>query len=234
MPNTAENQDIAFQPNSKGYSYSNSEMSEETNKKKKGIFFALVYEILGLTILFFVFWGVLNYFSIISLNSINPILFGWLPHLNQTTGIKLANQTPVTNNQSPAPANFAKLQNQASNTQMQKYISYATGFSEPAKDPNSNNYVSNGVFSGYDNQTVQVVTKDGTLNLSFDTNTLFQNYPASAHQPNTNGLVGPTSYTSAQDFFKNVSFGSVVLIFYSKSNLKAAQVNYIESVKPVL
>jgi hypothetical protein len=100
MPNTAENQDIAFQPASKGYSYSNSGMSEQkSSEKKRGVFFILLIEILGLLFLFFIFLAVLNYYSIISLNSINPTLFGWLPQginsIQQQKGMQTEGTTPI-------------------------------------------------------------------------------------------------------------------------------------------
>ncbi len=93
--------------------------------------------------------------------------------------------------------------------------------------------ISDAVFSGYDAHTIQVVTSDGVLNLSFDQTTLFQKY-AAIKQPITNGPVGPTPYASSQDFFNNVSFGSTLLVFYSKTNLTVSQASYIESIKPIL
>ncbi len=114
---------------------------------------------------------------------------------------------------------------------MQAYLAYAVRFTKPSQSVTSNDYTSAGVFSGYDSKTIQVVTKDGVLNLNFDQNTLFQKY--SAPPSNGTGVIAPSS-SSSTDFFKNVAFGSVIQVFYSKADLKATQVNYSELTKPVL
>jgi hypothetical protein len=200
----------------------------------------LLAEVAGLLVVFIVFLLFLNFFNILSLSTIYPNQLGFLPHLSQSTNTNSTTnsttqtqpQGAVPNNQSPVLANFAKLQNQASDNQMQKYQAYATRFSKPTVQTNPNDYISDAVFSGYDSKTIQVVTKEGVLNLSFDANTLFQKY--AARQTNADGLISPTAYVSVQDFSKNVVFGSTVQIWYSKPNLKATQVNYAEAIKPIL
>jgi hypothetical protein len=144
------------------------------------------------------------------------------------------NPRALNTNQNSTPESFTKLTNEASDAQIKKYRAYAARFSKPQVQTNPNSYVSETIFSGYDKQTIQVVTNEGVLNLSFDATTLFQKYAASEHKPNTQGVVSPTPYSSAQDFFKNVVFGSVLHVFFSKPELKAIQVNYIESIQPVL
>lgn len=84
MPDSVQNNNTAYQPPVAGYSYSNSSQ-QKTSTKKPNIFFVLILEIFGLLFLLFIFLAVLNYFNIISLNSINPALFGFLPHMSSKT-----------------------------------------------------------------------------------------------------------------------------------------------------
>lgn len=194
----------------------------------------LLSEIAGLLVIFVAFLLILNFFNILSLSTIYPNQFGFLPHLSKSTNsttTQTQSQGAVPNNQSSL-ANFVRLQNQASDIQISKYQTVAASFSEPSIDPSSSSYISRGVFSGYDSKTIQVVTKGGVLNLSFDANTLFQKY--AARQTNAPSIIGPTAYASVQDFSKNVVFGSTVQIWYSKPDLKATQVNYAEAIKPIL
>ncbi len=182
----------------------------------------LFAEIAVLLAAFLLFLLVLGYFKVIALPNFSP-----KAAIPTTAPI---NTKAVNSNQNSTPVSFTKLQHQASPVQIKSYMGFAAGFNEPTKNASPSSYASNGVFSGYDSRTIQVVTKDGVLNLSFDANTLFQKY--ATRKSNADGLVKPTSYTSA-DFFKNVSFGSVVIVLYSKPDLKATQVGYIESIKPI-
>ena len=211
------------------------EFPENTQPKpKKGLLFmeAGLSEVIFVLLILVIFFGVLNFFNILSLSRLYPNQLGWLPHLSQTTQSK-------TSGVQPSPLiNFPKLQNQASNAQMNKYINFATGFSKPTVQQIPTDYVSDSVFSGYDTRTIQVVTNEGTLDLSFDQNTLFQELPNPGTQAKNAAVPGllpkPIKYATQENFFKNVPFGSVLQVFYSKPGLKATQVNYIESVKPIL
>jgi hypothetical protein len=233
MPNIAQ-QDIAYQPAAKGYSFSTNPVKpskQERNPKEKINSFALLaLEILGLIAVFIVFLLILNHFKIISLSNF---------YSKSVTPTLTPVSSGITNtNQSSAPANFAKLQNQASDTQIKKYQNYAVRFSKPTAQANPNDYVSDAVFSGYDSKTIQVVTVEGILNLSFDQNTLFQKLPKTPAKTNNASSAGTalimTKYNSPQEFFKNAAFGSVIQVFYSKTDYKTTQVNYIEYIKPIL
>jgi len=107
MPNNSQ-QDIAFQPATKGYSFSTNPSSpeiEERKKRNKAIILLLL-EILGLVAVFVVFLLILNFFNIISLSKIYPNQLGWLPHLRQTTSLKPTTQNQIVNTQptiSPSP-----------------------------------------------------------------------------------------------------------------------------------
>jgi hypothetical protein len=191
----------------------------------------LLAEISGLLIIFVLFLLVLSYFKIITFPNFLP--------QNTTSTTQPINPTAIQNiNQNTIPVSFVKLANQAPDTQIQKYISYATKFSKPTAQANPNDYVSDAVFSGYDSKTIQVVTKEGVLNLSFDPNTLFQKQPdpktVTNNATNSGALLKPIAYATAADFFKDVQLSNVIQIYFSKPNLKATQVNYIESIKPIL
>ena len=190
----------------------------------------LLAEISGLLIIFVLFLLVLGYFKIITLPNFLP--------QNTTSTTQPINPAAMQNiNHNTIPVSFVKLANQAPDAQIQKYISYATRFSKPTIQANPNDYVSDAVFSGYDSKTIQVVTKEAILNLSFDQNTLFQKQPdpktVTSNATASGILPKPINYTTFADFSKNVQLGSVIQIYFSKPNLKATQVNYIESIKPI-
>jgi hypothetical protein len=215
-------QDIAYQPAAKNNSSSAAPTPPSIPQST-----LLALGITGLVVVFVVFLLILNYFKIISLPNL----------LSKTTTTAPVNTNVVNNNQNSTPVSFTKLQNQASDTQMKKYQAFAAGFSKPTAQEKSTDYVSDAILSGYDSQTIQVVTNEGVLNLNFDQNTLFQKYPDPQDQANNATASGmlpkPIKYAQG-DFFKNVTFGSILQVFFSKPNLKATQVNYIESIKPIL
>lgn len=189
----------------------------------------LLFEITVLLIIFAIFLLTLSYFKIISLPNFSPKV--------TTLTTAPSSSTVVSTNQTFIPANSAKLQNQASDAQMKKYQEYAAGFTKPQIQTDSNTYTSDAIFSGYDSQTIQVVTKDGILNLSFNQNTLFQKQPHVTQSENgseSSGLIPIAIKYSSQDFLKNVVLGSTLQVYFSRPNLKATQVNYFESAQPVL
>jgi hypothetical protein len=181
----------------------------------------LISEVCGLLIIFALFLLVLGYFNIITLPNFSP--------KTTISTTKPVNLGAVNNDSSSekAAVSFAKLQHQASDTQIREYMTMATGFDEPTKSTSPSGYVSNGVFSGYDSQTIQVVTKDGVLNLGLNANTHFLEY-APRKQNAGAGIVGPAANPTniVSDFFKNTSFGKVIQIFYSKPDLKIIQIDF--------
>lgn len=191
----------------------------------------LAGEITGLLLVFLLILLILGYFKIITLPN-------FLPN-TPTSTTKSVNLGTVNNTQTSVPVNFAKLTNQAPDAQIQKYQNRAAGFSKPTAQANPNDYISDAILSGFDNQTIQVVTKDGVLNLSFNAATLFQKYPRTANANNigtksAGAILKPIQYTTSGDFFKDAVLGSVLQVFFSKPNLRATQVNYVESVQPIL
>jgi hypothetical protein len=100
MPGITQ-QDIAYQPTAKGYSFSTNPVKpskpERNPKEKLNSFALLAFEILGLIMVFVVFLLILNFFNIISLSNIYPRELGFLPHLNQTiTQNQPANTPPLS------------------------------------------------------------------------------------------------------------------------------------------
>lgn len=189
----------------------------------------LVAEVAGLLAVFLLFLLVLGYFKVITLPN-------FLPQNTPSTAIG-TNSEIANNNPNSAPVSFAKLRSQAADSEMQKYRAYADTLSKPTAQANPNDFVSDAVFSGYDSKTVQVITKEGILNLGFDQNTLFQKQPIPQLQTNTTiqsgAMPNAIAYSSSADFFRNVVFGSTVQISFSKPNLKVTQVNYIEAIQPI-
>jgi hypothetical protein len=263
MTENAQSSSLGYQPAVKGYSFharkeqpkpapepkptprQEQKSTEQKTTETTNPLLLLTLEIGGLVAAFVIFLLILNFFNILSLSSIYPKTFGFLPHLKQTVqktinNQQTQNQTPqaMPNSQSRVPVNFVKLQNQAPDSLMFKYQNRVAGFTKPTlQDTAANSYISDAVFSGYDTRSIQIVTADGILNLSYDETTLFQKQPdpkTQASGAQSGALPAAIAYTNSADFFKNVSFGSTLQILFSKPNLKAAQVNYIESITPIL
>jgi hypothetical protein len=189
----------------------------------------LLAEISGLLIIFVLFLFVLNYFKIITLPNFLP---------KTTAPAAIYTNPGTTTNQASTPVSFTKLTNQAPDAQIKKYQARASLFSKPTPQTNPNDFISDAILSAYDTQSVQVVTADGILNLHFDQNTIFEKQPNPTSIKTSTMSAGvlpiPIPFASSQEFFKNVAFGSIMQIFYSKSDLKITKASYIESIQPIL
>jgi hypothetical protein len=210
MPNTAENRDIAFQPASKGYSYSNPQMLEQrSNEKKRGMFFSLGFEILGLLVLFILFLAVLNYFSGISLNSINPTLFGFLPTNKSNT------QVPANAPSLSSKISSNSLKNQATDEQITKYAADIQAGKAPVIATNDQIY---GYFSGFDQTHFQIISVKGIRIFLYDDKTIFGKIYNTSINPSSSSATLITTPLSSKDALNTSNFGKVLNITFSPSN----------------
>jgi hypothetical protein len=189
----------------------------------------LVAEISGLLIVFALFLLLLGYFKVITLPS-------FLPQITNSTTASIKNET-INTIQTPIPIHFPSLVNEASGDQIQKFQANAGVFNAPQSLNNSDTYTMDAIFSGYDNKTIQVVTRDGILNLTINQSTLFEKQPNPATQTDSSassGLVsGTIEYNTFADFSKEVVFGSTLQITYFKSTLTATELIYVASIPPI-
>lgn len=229
MPDTAGNKDIEFQPPVKGYSYSSSDpvaskpptnpnpqnpSAKKNSGKSLNTIFTLVFSVLGFLFLFFIFLMVLNYFNIVSLNSINPTLFGRLPKA------LVIEKTPP-----PVIPSFEKLANQATKDQMLKYLIYMKTDSETLESLDPLMEISNGAFSGYNNDTIQITTTDKVMNFLVASETaIFKIEAEQAPDPSssaTASLKVSPNYTFLE-LVKKIKFGDILQVSYMKTNPKKA------------
>lgn len=77
MPNASLDQDISFQPETKGFSYSSGPAEK---KKRLSTIFVLLYLIISLSVVFFFTVIILNYFNFLPVSSMYPKFFAFLPH----------------------------------------------------------------------------------------------------------------------------------------------------------
>lgn len=220
MPNAVQNNDAAYQPPVKGCSYSSSDSvsatSQNTSPKKSNIFLVLALEIFGLLFLFFVFLAVLNYFNFISLKSISSNLFGFLPHRPF--------ETSTTNNQIPAPIPEAIKSGLATREQIEEYQTYVKqkGFADALSYSNdSKNWSVEGLYAGYKNNIVNLVTTKGLIKFPISEATGFETIIIVKGSKEEGGGSFKTAGTYKLDeFLQTVTTGKFLQIYYTKLSNK--------------
>jgi len=186
----------------------------------------LLTEISGLLIIFLLVLLTLNFFRIISLP--NPFSTSLISTTTQS------HSKIININQSSQAPNPTSVQKQATEGQIAKYQVYASRFNKLQAQTSPNDFVADAIFSGYDSQTIQVITADGPLTLFFNQTTRFQKQqdPKISSSQNNGAPPEPAPYTTSADFFKNVVYGSIIQVIFTKPDLKAIQINYFGSIKP--
>ncbi len=210
--------------------FNSAEILKQQNRRRR--FAALevgLFEISFVLIIIIVLFGLLNYFNILSLSTLYPNQLGFLPHQPLTANTQQKQTVPT-----PTPAsNF--IQAEPSDIQSYKELAKQKNINLPSRIPQSNNFVAVGIFSGYNNQALQIINPEGILTLNFNENTEFATLNSSDNKSSTaGGLLGTSQkYNQANDFFVNVRFGSFLQIFYATKggNLEAVRVYYIPDYK---
>lgn len=172
-------------------------LKKQDRKKRFALLEVGLFEISFVLIIVIVLFGILNYFNILSLSKLYPNTFGFLPH-------KAFNSTPLPKAQlanSPTP-----IQNQASQAQMLGYVEKVTSKNIPLDSLETPNEFY-GIFSGYDNTQIQLVTRKGVKNFPL-ANNLQISSQATASAQTTESASTETKTLSFNTVDKNTLFNS--------------------------
>ncbi|MCL5019037.1 MAG: hypothetical protein M1426_00965 [Patescibacteria group bacterium] len=145
--------------------FNSADILKKQDRKKRLAFLEVgLFEISFVLIIIIVLFGTLNYFNILSLSALYPNQLGFLPH--QPFNVQ---KTPLTNNllaDNPKFKNYLKLDNQATDAQMSNYIELISAKKIPIDTPQYPEEIY-GIFSGFNNNYIQIVTYNGTKNLPY-------------------------------------------------------------------
>jgi hypothetical protein len=218
--------DLAYQPTQETHSF----QAQGKNMKSLLFFFTTV---IGLLAVFATFFLILNFFNIISLSKIYPNQFGFLPHLKQAT--QTTQSKHFTSSPTPAftPVDTSIITTKDSAGKINQYKTYA--LPAPRFFAEDGNWQADGVFAGYGNNTIMIISSKNTLVFNFNTKTVFEQITISNLQGSSGAALGFTPYSDFNAFIKNVSFGKYVQVYYSQnqtaSNKTVTKVDYIPSYK---
>lgn len=197
MPNAAENKDINFQPKTKGYSYStNGGSSKNSNPKTKDY---RIYLLTGISLLIIILLAALLYLN--NFGNIKTATKQFNLVKTKTKSVSLAND--------PKFKNYTKLANQATDAQILNYIALIAAKEIPSNDPLYPNEIY-GIFSGYDDKYVQIVTYNGIKNLPYikDLNILLFGQPVK--ESTSSGVTVGLTQIQKNAFFNKNMFGQVI------------------------
>ena len=187
-----------------------------------------------------VFFGILNYFNILSLSSLYPSKLGWLPHITKNSQVS-TQVTPSPAAQIPTPKQTLspealaiqgkQLTNEASLVDISNYIAQITQrfpTPTPLVTTNPEDISTSGILSGYDATYFQIIGPDKTAtNYYYDSTTVFNSVGAAGTAPSSNA-VGFTQKSST-DILNNANFGKFLSIDYTSTTsgyLKALVVSF--------
>lgn len=203
MPHNAKS-DIDFQPKTKEYSYS----TKATTSKKYGI-----YLLVGIVILIIILLSALAYLN----NSGNV-------KTTTTKEFNLRNKNPLAND--PKFKNYTKLGNQATDAQMSNYTALINEKEVPLDDPKYPEEIY-GIFSGFDEKYIQVVTYNGVKNLAYDKN-LQISKAGTPDKPSTSSAVTIVFLPADKNTFLNPSgFGKILHLSISLTTPETIQQIYL-------
>jgi len=192
MPEETENQNLNFQPETKGYMYVNNSFQE----KKPNIFFRIT---LGITVLLFsllLLICILNYFSIISLSFINPSLFSQF--YNSSNSIK----QNVVNNHLTA-------KNNAQNSGVIIFL------------PQSKSWKADGTLYSYNDNIIQIKVGNQIIKLTFSyENSMFYKQTSVVGGGTTSSAVVQNIPYTLYDLDQQVNLNKNVEVYYTKDNFR--------------
>ncbi|MCL5970822.1 MAG: hypothetical protein M1450_04975 [Patescibacteria group bacterium] len=214
MPDN-EQSDIDFQPKTKEYSYSASSQKKNNSLKDQATFGT---GITGGILVLFIFFFTLNYFNVLSLSSLYPRMFGFLPHKPFETS------STNTNNQIPTPTPEAIESGLATKEQIEKYQTYVRqkGFADALSYSNdSKSWSVEGLYAGYENNIVNVVTNKGLVKFPISEATGFETIIIVKGSKEEGGGTFRTAGTYKLDkFLQTVTTGKFLQIYYTKLSNK--------------
>lgn len=203
--------------------FNSADILRKQNRKKRLAFLEVgLFEASFVLIIIIVLFGILNYFNILSLSALYPNQLGFLPHIpySQNKATQDVSQKP----QFPIPA-FKRLANQAAEDKISKYLTYMKTHSINLQDPNPLIVITNGAFSGYSKNTIQITTADKVMNFLVASETAIltveepQN-PIPSSVPNKSLKVS-SNYTFLE-LVKKITFGDILQVSYLKTSPEKA------------
>lgn len=189
----------------------------------KGVLQIGLFEIFFVIVAIVLFFGILNFFNIISLSTIYPKQLGWLPHKSSL------------NSQSAQPQGSSSVEGSlASENQISAYTTLAKSipfFNAPRQiSDQGKNWEVDGIFAGYDpgSKSLQLVGKTGLSqyvlsdNTSFSiitvSNTVDPSIKASA-SADQNKIRISHNY-SINDIIQKIPLGGIIQVYYTYDNSK--------------
>lgn len=202
--------------------FNSADILKNQNRKKKLAFLeAGLFEISFVLIVIVVFFGVLNYFNILSLSTLYPNQLGFLPHqkiLNHSRNqlVHTPTQTPVVNSYTPI--------NQISAVDIGKYSAYSKNeFAKPYYNTDAKSFIAGGILSGYNDNFVTLITATGAIEFSLTKDTTFSKYVSSVNKTNT----AIVETIKKEEFLTKENIGKDVQVYYSKSDTNQAKDIYL-------
>ncbi len=187
------NKDIDFQPITEGYSYSangGSSKNSNSQNKKYGVYL-LVGIILLITILLAAFF-----------------------YLNNS-GVNFLSQKPLNLQEKNSPTdnpkfkNYTKLENQATDAQISNYIALIKAKNIPLDDLKYPDEIY-GIFSGFDNNYIQIITYSGIRNLSYTKDLYILEQGKAEKSTTSSGVSIGFSRVDNNSFFNQNMFGKTL------------------------
>jgi hypothetical protein len=183
----------------------------------------LLAEVCGLLIIFVLFLLILSYFKIITLPSFLP---NQQPNNTQSQSL------------SPTPSPTSTLvdtstittKDSANNINLYKtYTLPAPIFSTENKD-----WQADGVFAGYGNNSLMLISSNSTLVFNLNAQTIFEEVAISALPGSSGATFGFKPYSDFNTFIKTVGLGKYVQVYYTQGKLVSGgqtvtKVDYIPS-----
>jgi hypothetical protein len=176
----------------------------------------LLAEIAGLLAVFAVFLLILNFFSIISLPDFLP---------------KNAKSTP-TSTFTPT-VDTSSITTRAPVGNINRYKTYTLPPPRPSDQDAS--WAGSGVFAGYGQSAIMLVSSNGTLVINFDARTVFEQVTVTTLTGSSGATIGFNPYPDSNSFIANVAFGKYIQVYYNQdksgNNKIATKIDYISSYK---
>lgn len=175
-------QDINYQPQTQGFSYTKSNNSSNSNNKTNIIFTIIIL------VVFVISLAVAGIFYI-NRQSVNNL---------------------VKNTINTQKLNFTKLSYQASQSQMLEYVAKVTSKNIPQNNHLYKNEV-NGIFSGFDDKNLQIVSYNGIQNFAISQNLTIFEYVVSSGSAQTEEILTALPIRK-EAFFNKTGFGKILLV----------------------
>ena len=216
--------------------FNSAEILKKQDRKKR---FALLeiglFEISFVLIIIITFFGLLNYFNILSLSTLYPNQLAFLPHQDQKINKQAAVSTPNSKS-SPAPIFYGKKELPSEKiSEYQAYVKEKNFASKTTIGQDKKSFAVDGIFSAFAKQQIQLITADGIIDFTFNSSTTFEQMSLAKTSTDSASTAFVISKTYTGDTFpQSVRLGEVVQIYFTdngNSNLSATKIIYYPDLK---